>query len=73
MMLTLKRVNKAIAEKGWKCELFKDGDHFYVWGDSVQFAYSTVVGVYKLNHIDLCAWLERVGRMVEESDEHQNA
>lgn len=66
-MLTLKQVNKAIAEKGWKCELVKDKDHFYVFGDDVDMAYSTTISVYRLNHMQLESWLTTIGRIVENS------
>ena len=66
-MLTMKQVNQAIAEKGWKAELVKDRDHFYVTGPDVEYAYSTTIGVFRLNFMDIEGWMREVGYIVEDS------
>ena len=68
-MLTLKQVNREIQKRGWNVELIKDKDHFYVFGDDVDYAYSTTIGVYRINHLTIEQWMTRIQSIVDDSKE----
>lgn len=66
-MLTLKRINKEIAARGWEVELVAGDGYFWLDGEDAAWAYSSDIGVYRLNHLTLEQWMDRIKDIVEES------
>ena len=64
--LTLKAVNKAIAARGIKAELFQGKDYLWFCGDDVEYASSTSVCVVRLNHLPLETWMVELDHIVAE-------
>ena len=56
-MLSLKKVNKALAAEGLKMELVKGAGYFYFLGEDVDLAREGVY-VYRLNELSLETWIE---------------
>ena len=66
--LTMKSANKAIAARGIKAELVKgDCGYFYFVGDDVEYANTTSVSVYQLNHLTLDQWMADLDSFVADS------
>lgn len=63
-MLTLKQVNKAIVAKGIAAELVKGEGYYYFIGDAVDGAFTTSVGVYRLNQLPLEQWLAELDKII---------
>lgn len=63
-MLTLKAVNKAIAARGIKAELYQADGYLYFYGDDVDLAYTTSVAVCRLNHLTLERWMQELDEIV---------
>lgn len=59
-MITIKQVNAELRRLGWMAEIGKSHDCFYVYGDSVKYAYSTLIPVFRLNQLTLEQWVEEV-------------
>uniref|UniRef100_A0AAU8KZ09 Uncharacterized protein n=1 Tax=Serratia phage Kevin TaxID=3161161 RepID=A0AAU8KZ09_9CAUD len=57
-MLTIKAVNKAIAEAGCKETLERGDGYFYFRGGEADNWIATSVHVYAINHLTLNQWLE---------------
>ena len=55
-MLTLKKVNKAIKDKGYDAELVKGDGYFYFSGEDVSLCFEQGVYVYRLNQLTLEHW-----------------
>lgn len=66
-MLTLKRINKEIAARGWQVELVRGKDYFYLDGEDMSWAYSSTIAVYRLKHMTLERWMRRIEDIVMES------
>ena len=66
-MLTLRRVNKEIKARGWQVELVPGVGYFWLDGDDACWAYSSSIGVFRLNHLTLEQWRDRIQDIVEES------
>lgn len=56
-MLTIKAVNKAIAEAGHKETLERGDGYFYFWGGEADDWDDTMVYVCAVNHLTLPQWL----------------
>ena len=65
--LTLKTVNKAIADKGIKAELVQSKGYLYFIGEDVELAYTTSVCVPRLNRLSLEQWMFELDLLVIES------
>lgn len=66
-MLTMKTINKAIADKGIDAELVKGKGYFYFAGEDVAWCDMTSVYVYRLNELSLEAWLDQLNEFINES------
>lgn len=63
--LTIKSVNKAIAARGIKAEIFQGDGYLYFYGDDVELAYTTSVAVCRLNHLSLERWMQELDDIVD--------
>lgn len=68
-MLTLKKVNKVIKERGIDAELVKDDGYFYFWGLSVEKCKSTSVYCHTLNQLTLEQWMVDLDIFVKEHND----
>jgi hypothetical protein len=68
-MITLKQLNKILANKAIKAEVIKnDGDdYFYLIGEDVKWSESTSIYVAKLNHMSIENWIEDMLKIVAET------
>lgn len=55
--IQLRTVNNALAERGVKERLFKGNGYLYFSGGNAHKWHSSMVCVYKLNHLTLDQWL----------------
>lgn len=62
-MLTLKKVNKTLADMGLKMELVKGKDYFYFSGDDVDLCNTEGVCVSFLNDLPLDAWVHEAEKV----------
>lgn len=65
-MLTLKKVNKALEDKGIEDRLFKGKDYFYFWGPQACQFHETSVYVFRLSELTIEEWLQEYARLAME-------
>lgn len=58
-MVTIKSINAAIAALGGEEKLDRTKDAFYFYDGHADMWYTSVVSVYRLNHLTLDEWIER--------------
>jgi len=69
-MITRKQVNKALAAKGYRAEIFKGpgGGYHYFVGDDVDDWYCASVPVGQLNALTIEEWVEWFERLKADKD-----
>lgn len=68
-MLTLKKVNKLLAEKYPDLELECGEGYFWVCGVGTENWYETMIYADKLNHLTIDQWIESVEYLIEKNKE----
>jgi hypothetical protein len=74
-MLTLARVNKAIAAKWPGVILFKGEGNFFIYSDNkeldlkIGMLYQTSINVCAINHLSLEQWIESVDYVLQDKHE----
>lgn len=65
----IRTINNVFSVRNIDVTLVRDdkAGSFYVYGDAVDYAYSTTIGVYRLNHLTLEQWIDRIERIVQDS------
>ena len=66
-MLRISNVNIALKEEGIDAELVKGEGYYWFDGSDVEYAKTTSVMVYRLNHLTLEQWIECAKEFKEES------
>lgn len=64
-MLTVKKVNAEIKNRGIAAVLMKGRGYFYFLGPDVDLAASKMVCVYSLNELTLEGWMKELDRIIE--------
>ena len=67
VMLRLYHVNDALKSEGIDAELVKGEGYYWFDGNDVEFAKTTSVMVYRLNHLSLEQWIQYAKEFKEES------
>jgi len=74
-MLTLAKVNKAIAAKYPGVKLAKGEGNFFIYSEDkeldlkIGMLYQTSIPVFAINHLSLEKWVESVGYVLEDKHE----
>ena len=66
-MPTLRQINDAIRDRGFRAVLMKGRGYFYFSGPDVELAPSTSVWAYQLNELTLSQWMAELDRVIGES------
>ena len=64
---TIKGINAAIAARGIDAELVRGKGYFYLVGPDVEWAFSTSINVFRLNHLSGDQWLAAIDAIVADS------
>jgi hypothetical protein len=59
-MLTLKQINKELSIRHPGYELVRGKGYFYIEGPGTESWYSTMIYVYRVNHLPLHYWIESI-------------
>lgn len=63
--LTLAAVNNAVKARGVNAVLYRGKEGYYYFdGPDVEWAYSSSVGVFRLNHLTMAQWMDSLDRII---------